>query len=375
MFFYLWRQPLLPQTLRLTQMTFSDLPGWTAGDDKAALGSFARGCAVLAGRPPKTEMGGKGYAGTVADWLPLCAAAQRPAKGDARIFFEKNFTPYRISQGDNSSGLFTGYYEPQINASHSRQGAYQTPVYGLPPDLIRVDLSAFSPRFAGEHVSGRLEGQKLVPYASRAEIDAHGISNTKILFWCDDPVALFFLQIQGSGRVRFAEGGSERIGYAGENGKPYTAIGRVLIAEGALARENVSLASIGAWLKKNPARARSMMEADQSFIFFEEKPVGDPALGNEGTLGAALTPLASLAIDPRIHALAAPYYVDAAQVVGLLIGQDTGGAIRGAVRGDIFFGFGDKAEADAGNLKADGMLYVLLPNALAARLGKQKDFS
>ncbi len=184
-----------------------------------------------------------------------------------------------------------------------------------------------------------------MPYASRAEIDAHGITNTKILFWCDDPVALFFLQIQGSGRVRFAEGGSERIGYAGENGKPYTAIGRVLIAEGALARENVSLASIGAWLKKNPARARSVMEADQSFIFFEEKPVGDPALGNEGTLGAALTPLASLAIDPRIHALAAPYYVDAAQVAGLLIGQDTGGAIRGAVRGDIFFGFGNKAEA------------------------------
>ena len=310
------------------------------------------------------------YFWMAADWLPVCAAA----KGEARGFFERHFTPYRISAGDNRSGLVTGYYEPQIAASHTRHDAYQTPVYGLPPDLIRVDLSQFSPRFEGEHVSGRLEGQKLVPYASRAEIDAHGIGNAKILFWCDDPVALFFLQIQGSGRVRFAEGGSERIGYAGENGKPYTAIGRVLIAEGALARENVSLASIRAWLKHNPVRAQAVMEADQSFIFFEEKPVGDAALGNQGTLGAALTPRASLAIDPRIHALGAPYYVDAAPVRGLLIGQDTGGAIRGAVRGDIFFGFGDEAEVEAGNMKADGTMFVLLPNALAAKLGKQKDF-
>ena len=308
-----------------------------------------------------------------ARWRTGCRPA--PAKnGDARAFFEKNFTPYRISAGSSRDGLFTGYYEPQINGSRTRHGAFQTPVYGLPPDLVRVDLSAFSPRFAGEHISGQLQGQKLVPYASRAEIDQHGIANAKILFWCDDPVALFFLQIQGSGRARLAEGGEERIAYAGENGRPYTAIGRVLIAQGALARENVSLASIRDWLLKNPARAQAVMDADQSFIFFEEKPVGDAALGNAGTLGAALTPGASLAIDPRLNALGAPYYVDAAPVRGLLIGQDTGGAIRGPVRGDVFFGFGDKAEAMAGSLKADGTLYVLLPKALAAKLGKQKDF-
>jgi membrane-bound lytic murein transglycosylase A len=372
-FFYLWRQPLLPQNapLRLTQTAFSDLPGWAGGDDRAALASFVRGCGVLAAKPPQTEMGGEGYGGVAADWRAACGAA----KGDARAFFEKNFTPYQISAGSIRNGLFTGYYEPEIRASHTRHDGFQTPVYGLPPDLIRVDLSLFSPRFAGEHVSGRLEGQRLVPYASHAEIDAQGIANTKILLWCDDPVALFFLQIQGSGRVRFVEGGSERIGYAGENGRPYTAIGRVLIAAGALARENVSLASIRAWLKQNPARARPVMEADQSFVFFEEKPVGDPALGNDGTLGAPLTPRASMAIDPRLNVLGAPYYVDAAPVRGLLIGQDTGGAIRGPVRGDIFFGFGEKAEADAGAMKADGMMYVLLPKALAAKLGKQKDFS
>ena len=257
----------------------------------------------------------------MADWLPPCAKTS----GDARAFFERNFTPYALSGGGKSNGLFTGYYEPQIRGSRVRHGAYQTPVYGLPPDLIRVDLSLFSPSLAGEHVSGKLEGHRLVPYATRAQIDAHGVANGQILFWCDDPVALFFLQIQGSGRVRFEDGMGERIAYAGENGRPYTAIGRVLIAMKALSRQAVSLASIQGWLKKNPAQAQSVMEADQSFVFFEEKPLGDTALGNPGTLGAALTPGASLAIDPRLNILGAPYYVDAAPVRGLLIGQDTGG--------------------------------------------------
>jgi membrane-bound lytic murein transglycosylase A len=370
--FYLWqtKPEQAGPPLRLSRTDFKSLPGWPQSDVQTALASFARGCAVLAAKPPSTAMGGKGYGGTVADWLPLCAEAS----GDARAFFESNFTPYQLSGGGKSDGLFTGYYEPQIQGSRVKHGAYQTPVYGLPPDLIRVDLSLFSPRLAGEHVSGRLEGQKLVPYAPRAEIDAHGIANAKILFWCDDPVALFFLQIQGSGRVRFDDGKSERIAYAGENGRPYTAIGRVLITMGALSRQAVSLASIRDWLKKHPGQAQAVMEADQSFIFFEEKPLGDTALGSPGTLGAALTPGASLAIDPRLNILGAPYYVNAAPVRGLLIGQDTGGAIRGAVRGDVFFGFGDAAAAKAGSMKASGTMTVLLPNAVAARLGAQKDF-
>ena len=187
-------------------------------------------------------------------------------------------------------------------------------------------------------------------------------------------MALFFLQIQGSGRVAFDDGSTERIAFAGENGRPYTAIGRVLIDMGALTRDQVSLASIRDWLKKNPSRAASVMEADQSFVFFEEKSLGDAALGSPGTMGAPLTPRASLASNPRLNILGAPYYVDAAPVTGLMIGQDTGGAIRGPVRGDIFFGFGEKAQSDAGGMKANGTLFVLLPNALAANLGSQKDF-
>ena len=302
------------------------------------------------------------YAGTVQDWRKACNSAV----GDARGFFEKNFTPYAF----HGEGLFTGYYEPQIQGSRSRHGAYQTPVYGLPGDLIRVDLAQFAPQYKGEHISGRLDGQRLVPYASRADIDAKGLASARILFWCDDPVALFFLQIQGSGRVRFDDGATARIAYAGENGRPYTAIGRVLLAGGHLVKDKISLATIRAWLKANPGSAKAVMEANQSYIFFEETPLGDAALGSKGVQGVALTPMGSLAIDLRKNVLGAPYYVDADPVRTLLIAQDTGGAIRGAVRGDVYFGFGSRAEQRAGEMKARGRMFVLLPNDVAARLGR-----
>ena len=294
--------------------------------------------------------------------------------GTARQFFEQNFTPYALG----GEGLFTGYYEPEIRGSRARRGAYQTPVYGPPPDLVRVDLGQFIPKLEGEHISGRLDGAKLVPYPPRAEIDAHGVPGAKILFWCDDPVALFFLQIQGSGRVRFDDGAMARIAYAGENGRPYTAIGGVLIERGALTRDTVSLATIRDWLKANPKLAQGVMELDRSFVFFQEAPLGDVQLGSPGTMGVALTPLASLAVDQRIHALGMPFYVAATgpdPVTGLMIGQDTGGAIRGVARGDIFFGFGPEAETRAGGLKAPGTLYVLLPNKIAQTIGAVKNLS
>ena len=344
----------------LTRVAFSDLPGWNRAALQPALAAFQKSCAAIAAKPAGEAL--NAYAGTAGEWLAACVQAT----GEPRAFFEKNFTPYRLSGG----GLFTGYYEPEIRGSRTRHGAFETPVYGLPSDLIRVDLGQFLPQFKGEHVSGRVDGQRLVPYATRADIDAKGISTAKILFWCDDPVSLFFLQIQGSGRVRFDDGSMIRIGYAGENGRPYTAIGRVLLKAGRLAKDKVSLATIRAWLKANPELAPGVMEADQSFIFFEETPVGDPAEGPRGVERVPLTPLASMAIDLRKNALGAPYYVDADPLRALLVAQDTGGAIRGQVRGDIFFGFGPEAEVRAGGMKAEGHLYVLLPNAVAERLGK-----
>jgi membrane-bound lytic murein transglycosylase A len=355
--------------LHLSKVSFAELPQWRGADARQAQISFQRSCALLAGKPDTTAMGGAGYAGTAADWRKVCAATG----GEARDFFEQNFTPYAVG-GD---ALFTGYYEPQISGSRIRTGAFQTPVYGLPSDLVRADLGLFSPKLKGEHVSGKVEGHALVPYADRAQIDANGIVAAPILFYTADPIAFFFLQIQGSGRVAFADGSTIRIAYAGENGQAYTAIGRSLIADGSLTREDVSLQTIRAWLIAHPERARAVMHTNRSYIFFTETSLGDPGLGSTGSLGVNLTPLASLAVDSRIHALGAPFYVAADgpdPVHGVMVAQDIGGAIRGAARGDIFFGFGADAERRAGAMKAPGRFYLLLPNGLAAKIGAGRDY-
>ena len=354
-----------PLTLTLARAAFTALPGWPQPDLRPALESFRRGCAVLAGRPDTAPMSGAGYGGTVADWRGVCAGTN----GDARAFFEAHFTPYEVRGGD---GLFTGYYEPQIRASRKKQGAYQTPVYGVPADLVQADLGLFSEKYKGERIAGRVSGGRLLPYPDRAAIETQGLKTAKVLFYTDDAIAFFFLQIQGSGRVVFDTGEAGRIAYAGQNGQAYTAIGRTLIAEGALTRETVSLQTIRAWLLAHPGEAARVMRTNRSFVFFQERPLGDAALGATGSLGAPLTPLASLAVDARLHALGAPMFVAAEggdPVRGLLMAQDTGGAIRGPVRGDIYFGFGDSAEARAGRMNAPGRLFVLLPNGLAQTVG------
>lgn len=359
----------LASSLHLSRASFSDLPDWSGSSADAALAAFRRSCAVLMAKPDSAPMGGAGYAGTVADWRNACA----DANPDARAFFQKNFTPYAVSGGD---GLFTGYYEPQIKGSHTKHGAFQTPVYGLPTDLVRADLGLFNPKLKGEHISGKVSGHALVPYADRARINEKGL-DAPVLFYTDDAVAFFFLQIQGSGRVVFEDGGAARIAYAGENGQPYTAIGRTLIADGSLARETVSLQTIRAWLLANPARARAVMETDKSYIFFEQRALGDTALGSTGSQGVNITPLGSIAVDQRIHALGAPFYVAADgpdPVRAVMVAQDIGGAIRGPVRADMFFGFGEEAERRAGAMKAPGRLYVLLPNALAGSIGDGRDY-
>ena len=362
--------------LSLSRVSFTGLPDWNSTHAEAALASFQRSCAVLAGKPDAAPMGGAGYAGTVGDWRAACTDAAA-ATGDARTFFEKHITPFAVGGGaPENVSLFTGYYEPQIRASRTRHGAYQTPVYGLPPDLVRADLGLFNPKLAGEHISGKVIGHALVPYADRAQIDAKGVG-APVLFYTDDAIAFFFLQIQGSGRVVFDDGNLARIAYAGENGQPYTAIGRTLIADGSLTRESVSLQTIRAWLLAHPERAAAVMETDRSYIFFQETPLGDPALSSTGALGVNLTPLASLAVDSRLHALGAPFYVAADgpdPVRGVMVAQDIGGAIRGPVRGDMFFGFGAEAERRAGAMKAPGRLYVLLPAGLADKLGNGRTY-
>lgn len=364
--FFLPHRAVPVETLELQRVAFDELPGWDQSDPGAALAAFRRSCVVMQSRAPDTPL--RDYAGRVGDWRDVCAAAQAIATNGARAFFETRFAPFAVA-GD---ALFTGYYEPLLRGSRTRHDAYQSPVYALPSDLVSVDLGAFRPELTGEHIAGRLSDQHLVPYPTRADIDATPPA-AAVLFYCDDPVAVFFLHIQGSGRVRLDNGSIIRVSYAGQNGQPYTPIGRTLIHSGALSRENVSMQSIRAWLKANPVAARKIMESDESYVFFRETAVGDPSLGSAGAGDAALTPRASIAVDLRFHPLGVPFFVatttpDGKPLQRLFIAQDTGGAIRGPARADIYFGFGATAEQVAGGMKASGRLYVLLPNAVAAKL-------
>ena len=206
------------------------------------------------------------------------------------------------------------------------------------------------------------------------EIDARP-PNAAVLFYGDDPVSVFFLHIQGSGRVALDDGSTVRVAYAGQNGRPYTAIGRALIRSGALTRQAVSMQSIRQWLTSHRSAAGQLMQTDESYVFFKETPLGDPSLGSSGTEGVALTPLASIAVDRKFHALGIPFFIDTTMpdgrtLQGLFVAQDTGGAIRGPARADIFFGFGGDAENLAGKLKSSGRIYVLLPKFVAAKVAR-----
>jgi membrane-bound lytic murein transglycosylase A len=370
------KQPTVVATerLRLTPVSFADLPGWRSGDPRAALAAFRRSCDELAKKNPLSTMGGAGYAGTIGDWMGVCKSApQTPDASAARRFFESAFAPVAVNK-DTDEGLFTGYYEPELRASHTKHGDYRTPIYGVPDDLITVDLGLFKTTLQGQSVTGILQGHVLVPYPDRAEINAKGLPHAKVLAWGDDPVAVFFLHIQGSGRALLDDGTSVRIAYAGQNGRPYTPVGRTLIREGAMSRADMSMQGIRAWMQGNPQEARRVMETDASFVFFDEKPLGDPTLGANGSQGVPLTPGASLAVDRSIHPLGVPLWLaldehsTALPRNRLMVAQDTGGAIKGAVRGDVYFGFGEKPEWNAGHMKAAGAMFVLLPKALAAHI-------
>ena len=363
-----WFAPQLfrpTERLVLTPVAFRDLPGWSAANLARALAAFKASCLRLRILIPTTPMGS--YAGHASDWQPACAAAEATASPQARHFFESQFHAFQISD----DALFTGYYEPLLRGSRTRHGRYQTPIYALPPDLISVDLGKFRPELAGERIAGRVEGQKLVPYATRAEI-AVKPPNTATLVYADDPVSVFFLHIQGSGRVLLDDGTTIRVAYAGQNGQLYTPIGRVMLQEGLLDKGELSMQSIRNWLRAHPTEGKKVMEKDASFIFFAEHPLGDPERGSAGTEGVPLTPRASIAVDTRLHALGSPFFLSAATPDGkvmqeLMIAQDTGGAIRGPARADIFFGFGREAETLAGGMKATGAFYVLLPNSLTPK--------
>ncbi|MFH1805725.1 MAG: murein transglycosylase A [Pseudomonadota bacterium] len=362
--------------LTLTQAGFDDLAGWRVDDMQGALRAFQRSCTPLLKRADDRDFGPDPRMGTIGQWRDVCETALMldadQITGDAaRAFFEAGFTPWLAGNNGKSEGLFTGYYEPELQGSLTRQGDYQTPLYARPDDLIEVNLGDFSSDLAGKRIAGRVSGGRLQPYHDRTAIEGGALAGQDLeLVWVDDAVAAFFLQIQGSGRVVLEDGSILKIGYAATNGHPYFAIGRDLIERGALTRETVSLQTIRAWLSDNPDQAADVMNKNASYVFFTNLP-GDPDAGPLGSQGVPLETGRSLAVDRRFHAMGAPVWLETSDAMNadrqfhrLMIAQDTGGAIRGPVRGDIFFGPGDEAALYAGHMNRQGRKFILLPKKL-----------
>jgi len=365
-----------PDKLIVGSARFEDLPGWSADRQGEALAALIRSCERLAGLGDESALGANGLAGRAGDWRAVCAEAATVAPDDhvaARTFFERRFVPLAATNNGRAEGLFTGYFEPELRGSRNRSDPYTVPLYGRPADLVSVDLGRFRDSLRGQRIAGRVENGALRPYATRAEIEAGAIAGrAPEIVWVDDPIDAFFLHIQGSGRVVLDNGEMLRVGYAAQNGHVYVPIGRELIASGALAREEVSMQSIRAWLLANPAEAARVMHQNPSYVFFR-------ALDGEGPLGsqgAVLTPGRSLAVDRTHIALGVPIWLDAedpldpnARVRRLMVAQDTGGAIRGPVRGDVFWGHGAEAAERAGRMRSSGRYWLLLPREVgAARL-------
>ncbi len=333
------------------------LPGFAPTAD--AHEAFCRACPAIARRQDRSGL-------TVpADWQAACADTQTPTSE----FFDRHFIAVRLGDG---KGLATGYFEPEITGSLTPVPGGQA-IYRLPPDLLDIDLGAFAADLAGRRIRGRFDGKTLIPYYSRAEIENGVLAGRHLeLAWANDPVDLFFLQIQGSGRLRLGDGQLWRIGYAGQNGHPYTAIGRLLRERGQL--EKAGMAEIRAWLAKNPAEGRALMRENASWIFFRRLP--DSKDGPIGALGVPLIAEANAAVDlariPPGAPLFATLEVEGQPWRRLLVAADTGGAIRGANRIDIFWGHGDRAARIAGALAAPVNLTVLLPRLAAERLSGQE---
>jgi membrane-bound lytic murein transglycosylase A len=344
-----------PPAAPLKAAQWSDLPGWADDDAVAALAAFKTSCRAIARQPR---------------WRAVCASAQAlAATGNAEVhaWFEQQFAPFQVVNPDASTlGTITGYYEPLLEGSRTRKAPYLFPLYAPPDDLLTIDLAAVEPQLKGLHLRGRLDGNKVVPYLSRAEIEAPDSPlRGKELFYADDAVELFFLQIQGSGRLHLDTGETVRVAYADQNGYPYQSIGRYLVELGELKLEQASMQGIKAWGRAHPERLQELLNHNSSYVFFREsKEQGDPPLG---ALGVPLAPGRSIAVDARVVPLGSPVFLattmpDSTEPLNrLMLAQDTGGAIRGAVRADMFWGFGPDAGKQAGKMRQKGAMWVLLP--------------
>ncbi len=363
--------PALPPAVSpravFTPSAWADLPGWSSDSLEAAWPAFRIGCGALLADPKAQAL-----------WQRPCADSEHVDAGDTRTvrsFFESHFIPYRVAAADGRDvGRVTGYYEPLLRGSRVRTAQFTVPLYAPPDDLLTVELSDLYPELKDKRVRGRVDGRKVVPYWTRAEIE-HGampLPATPIVY-VTDPVEAFYFEIQGSGRIELPDGSVLRLGYADQNGHPYKSIARVLIDRGDLPRERASLAGISAWANAHPEQTRALLDENPSFVFFREVPTpvpGSPEARIDGPIGSLGVPLLAqrtIAVDPRSIPLGAPVFLATTQPLSkiplerLVMAQDTGGAIRGAVRADFFWGFGPQAGREAGRMLQDGRMWLLWP--------------
>ncbi len=346
--------PKPPAPARYEPTAFAALPGWAAAPHALSARAFVAGCGRLAAMPALQA---------------TCDEAKALPAGDdaaARAFFERAFTAYAIVAPENGAeGQVTGYYEPLLAGSRTRSARFARPVFGLPEDLVVVELAGQYPELRGLRLRGRLNGRRLEPYFTRGEIDAQGSSfAAPVIAWVADPVELFFLQVQGSGQIQFDSGERIRVGFAEQNGHPYSSLGRYLVERGEMTLEQASMQGIKAWAAANPQRLQEALSHNASYVFFRELPA---AGGPPGALGVPLEAGYSIAVDPRTVPLGAPVFLATTYPLSpqplerLVVAQDTGGAIRGAVRADLFWGTGAEAGALAGRMRQAGRLWLLWP--------------
>ncbi len=339
---------------------WNELAGWSVDNHAEALQTFVKGCEKIQHKPT---------------WQNTCQLARRVAvtnRQEARAFFEKNFRPHCLqnSQQESAKGLITGYYEPLLQGSRQATNEYRHPIYAVPDDLLRIDLSEVHSKFNSRRLRGRLiDGNKVVPYWTREIIHSsrQPLAGDELL-WVNDPIALFFLHVQGSGLVQLDDGTVVAVNYANDNGHIYQSIGKHMVKQSILPLESVNLFTIRQWLFDNPDKADALLNINPKYIFFRETAVSSS--GPIGSLGVELTPQRSLAVDVSIIDLGSPVWLDSTMpdnaqqpLQRLMVAQDTGGAIQGEVRADVFWGRGTHAEKMAGLMKNEGKLCVLLPHS------------
>jgi membrane-bound lytic murein transglycosylase A len=354
-----------PDYALLKPAKWEDIDGLTSDDLSAAWPAWLQSCSTLKNKTLSNQ----------ASWQAACSAASKlnkPNNAGVIAYLTDNFNVYAATNQDGSdTGLVTGYYEPLLKGSRTKSANYPYPLYKQPADLITVELADVYPELKGKRVRGKLvldkEGHnKLVPYATRADIEATPAPLAgNELVWIDDIVDGFFLQVQGSGLVQLNNGQKMHVGYADQNGQAYNSIGRVLIERGEISKDQASMQGIKTWAQSNPTKLRELLNANPSYVFFKELPAG--LSGPLGALGVPLSAERSVAIDPKYVPLGAPLFLSTTQpntqnpLKRLMVAQDTGGAIKGGVRADYFWGAGDAAGKQAGAMKQTGKIWVLLP--------------